>query len=133
MVGTARRSGQAVAGTSGTRSSRKAYRRSACGSWPWAERAEVRVYARTRRHQAATSVHPGAESEPPNSCTESAAVSPAKASRSASGHPASVPVTNPATKTSPAPVGSSASTAMAGTSAVSRSARRRRTPPGSRG
>ena len=70
----------------------------------------------TCRHQAAISDQPGADSEPPNSCTDSAAVRPAKASRSASGQPASVPVTNPATNTSPAPVGSRASTAMAGTS-----------------
>ena len=55
---------------------------------------------------------PGAEREPPNSWTDSAAVSPAKASRSVSGHPARLPVTKPATNTSPAPVVSSASTGM---------------------
>src|SRR5690606_27307041 len=65
------------------------------------------------------SPQPGAASEPPNSCTASAAHSSANASRSASGQPHSVPSTMPAPNTSPAPVGSSAVTRGAGTYASS--------------
>ncbi|MER5826333.1 hypothetical protein ABT086_29735, partial [Streptomyces mirabilis] len=65
MVGTARRSGHGRV-TSGRRLSRKAYRRSAAGSWSSTDW--------TRRHHAAISAQPGAEREPPNSWTESAAV-----------------------------------------------------------
>jgi len=70
-------------------------------------------------HQSAMSPQPGAASEPPNCCTARAAQALAKASRSASGQPERVPRTMAAPNTSPAPVGSSASTFSAGTYASS--------------
>jgi hypothetical protein len=70
--------------------------------------------ARVLASQSMMSPQPGAASDPPTYCTESAAHRLANASRCRSGHSRSVPSTNAAPNTSPAPVGSCAFTGSEG-------------------